>query len=392
MKHAILVHYDEIGLKGKNRNFFEVQLMKNIQEKLVIFGFSKDTVIKKLYGRILVELKNKTKEAEKEKLKKIFKTTFGISHFSFAVETENDINKIKNQVLELLEKEKFQNFRITAQRANKNFKPNSQEVCVIVGEAVVNKFEKSVKLKGSELECFIEITDKKTYIYTKKIKSVGGLPIGVGAKVISLISGGIDSPVATWFAQKRGLETVLVHFHSKPFVDEASVEKVKELVQKLTTYSPKIKLYLCPFGNLQKKLLYAVPDEYRIIIYRRFMYQIAEKIAEKEKALALLSGDSIGQVASQTLENINAVQEAVKLPVLRPLLGFDKKEIIDKAKEIDTFKTSILPHKDCCTMFMPKHPETKAKPWKIQEIEKKLDVDGLVEDVLKELEVEFLNC
>jgi tRNA uracil 4-sulfurtransferase len=383
MKNIIIVHYDEIGLKGRNRDVFEFALINNIRAKIT--SSKLDGKVKKLYGRIAIELENLDVK-NKIKFQDILSTTFGIAYYSFGVQTKQDIEKIEEKAVELIQKQNFETFRVTTKRSDKNFPLKSMEVSSRVGAVVVDKMNKKVKLKNSDLECFIEIINKKAFIYTEKISGAGGLPTGVGGKTIVLASGGIDSPVAAWYAQKRGLNTIFLHFHSYPYTTEASIDKVKELVNILNKFDPKSKLYMCPFGDLQKQILYSVPDKYRIIMYRRFMFRIAEKLAKQLKIKALVTGEAIGQVASQTLENMAAVEEVTKMPILRPLCGFDKKEIIEKAQEIGTFETSILPHEDCCTLFMPKSPETKARLDQVLEIESKLDVEKLVDEAFEKIE------
>ncbi|MBD3311760.1 MAG: tRNA 4-thiouridine(8) synthase ThiI [Candidatus Magasanikbacteria bacterium] len=380
MKNVVLIHYDEIGLKGKNRSAFETKLMDNIRRKLKILNLNQCS-LKKNYGCLVIEYdKNLTSH---EKISEICKTSFGISNFSFSYECNSDYDEIEKSVMNIIQNKKYKTFRITARRSNKKFKLNSQEICIKIGDIVRTKFNKKVDLENFDLNIYIEIYDKKTYIYFEKIPSIGGLPTGVGGKIVTLLSGGIDSPLAAWYMQKRGLDTVLVHFHSFPFTNAASIDKVKELAEKLSRYSPELKLYLCPFGELQKKLLCEIPDEYRIIFYRRFMFRIANKIAKKEDCKAISTGESIGQVASQTIENISVIQEASDLPILRPLIGFDKKEIINKAKEVGTYETSILPHQDCCSLFLPKHPQTKSKPETVKMIEEKLDVDLMIQKIIE---------
>ena len=288
-----------------------------------------------------------------------------------------------------MQNKKFTTFRITTKRSNKQFKYDSQQINEQVGQYVLDNLEnKTVKLKQPNLTCYIEVLENQAFVYTEKISGPGGLPVGVSGKVVCLLSGGIDSPVAAWYAAKRGLEIIFVHFHSYPHTSKESVHKVEKLYDKLQEYNVGEKLYLCPFIELQKKIYTQVPDKLRIIFYRRFMFRIAQEIAKKEGALGIVTGEAIGQVASQTLENIDAISEVVDMPIIRPVIGFDKKEIITKAQQINTYDISVQPHDDCCIVFMPKNPETKAKKQEIYGLEDKLDVDNLVSESVKKCRVE----
>jgi thiamine biosynthesis protein ThiI len=389
MKYLIC-HYSEIGLKGKNRRFFEERLIFNIKKVLKRDWFS---FVKRIPGRILIRLTEKGQKNQKEISEKL-KNVFGIAFFSFAVETDAKIEKIKEKAFELLKGEKFKTFKIETQRSDKTFPLTSQEVNERVGEHILKKSkiknQKSkikVKLKNPDIICFIEIVEKKAFLYLEKIKGPGGLPISTGGKAISLLSGGIDSPVAAFFVAKRGIEIIFVHFHAYPYTKKQSIEKAIKITRLFKKYQPRISLYLVPFGEIQKEIFLKTLAKIRMILYRRVMLKIAEIIAKKEKALALITGESIGQVASQTLENIKVIEEAIKLPIFRPLVGFDKEEIIKKAKEIETFEISILPYEDCCSRFLPKHPETKAKIEEIKKAEKKIPLKFLITEALKETEI-----
>ncbi len=380
MSSLIVCHYGEIALKGKNRKYFEEQLVRNI--KALPEGVFKH--VKRISGRILVELKD---GADKKQAEQTLKQVFGLIYIAFAQTSKQDIEAIRLEGAKLLSQEEFETFRVSAKRSEKTFPLNSQEINEQVGEEVINQLSKKVKLKDPDIELFIEIVEKYAFLYTEKIKCLGGLPVGVSGKAISLISGGIDSPVASFYAMKRGVELIYIHFHALPFVDKASVDKVKEIVKVLSKYQGNIKLYLVPFGDIQKDILTKTKDKLRVVLYRRFMMKISQEIAKKEKAKVLVTGENIGQVASQTLENIHAIQSAVGMPVLRPLGFFDKIEIIDKAKAIDTYNLSILPEQDCCSRFLPKFPETKADLKEVLEQEKKLDTKKLVDQAIKNIEI-----
>jgi thiamine biosynthesis protein ThiI len=389
----IICHYSEIGLKGKNRKFFEEELIENIKKlslKIDDFEFAK-----RISGRIIVKLTKKGIRREKE-IEDSLKNIFGIAYFAFAISSNQEIKDIQGKALELLapyrnevsglglKTKKFKTFRISTQRSKKEFPLNSQQINEKVGEYVLKRLKaKKVKLENPDITCFIEIVEKYSFLYLEKIKGLGGLPVGVSGKAIALLSGGIDSPVAAFFAMKRGIKVIFLHFHAYPYTSVASIEKVKKLTKILRKYQGNSRLYLVPFGDIQKEILLRIASKLRVIFYRRLMFKIAQEIAKKENALGIFTGESIGQVASQTLENIRAIEEAVNLPVYRPLISWDKEEIIKKAREIDTFDTSILPDEDCCSRFVPVHPETKAKIESVIEEEKKLNTKKLIKEAIR---------
>ena len=245
---------------------------------------------------------------------------------------------------------------------------------------------KKVNLKNPDANLFIEIVQDYSFLYLDKIKGRGGLPVGVGGKGLVLISGGIDSPVAAFLAMKRGIKISLIHFHSFPYTDQESIEKVKRIVKILNNFQFRLKLYLCPFADIQNEILLNVPAKLRVILYKRMMLKIAEKVAEKEKIETFITGENVGQVASQTIENIKVIQSASDKLILRPLICQDKEEIIDKAKDIGTFDISILPHQDCCTRFVPRHPATKARLKDVEIAEQKLNIKELVEKSIQDME------
>ncbi len=364
------IHYNEIGLKGGNRSFFEKKLVENIQKALGKIPGSK---VKRMSGMILFEFKNKKDKAKvQDKLGKVF----GISNFSFAEEVKQDLESFKKKAMELLKKEKFNTFAVRTQRTNKNFPLKSMKIEREVGDYILqNSKGKKVNLGNPDITCHIAIVEKRAFIYFEKIKGPGGLPVGTAGKVISLLSGGFDSPVAAWRMMKRGAEVVFVHFYSYPNTSKSSIEKVKELAKILSEYQGGAKIYLIPFLDIQKKILASAPAKLRVILYRRFMVRIAEMAAEREKALGLVTGDSLGQVASQTLENMRAVSEVATLPIFRPLIGDDKQEIIELSKKIDTHDISKEPFDDCCSLFTPAHPETRANLQFVKKSEQNLEID-----------------
>jgi len=378
----IVIHYAEIGLKGQNRPFFEKRLEKNIKK-----SFERDEItfksIERKYGRILVKL---SENPELSRINKTLSNIFGIANFSFAVKVKSKIEEIENKAVEILKVENFQTFKIDTRRSDKKFPMKSMEVNEKVGQKVVDNLKKNVDLENPDKTVFIEITWDGVFIYLEKIDGLGGLPVGTGNKTLVLLSGGIDSPVAAYLLNKRGVENIFIHFYSCLHTGQASINKAKKIVEILNKYQFKSKLYLVPFIEIQREILDQSPPSLRILLYRRFMFRIAEKLAEKQKACVLTTGESVGQVASQTLENIKAISESIEIPILRPLIGFNKEEIISLSKKIGTYETSILPCQDTCTQFMPDHPETKATIRQIKKAEENLDLDKLIEMGVQSIE------
>jgi tRNA uracil 4-sulfurtransferase len=382
MKYVIC-HYSEIALKRRNRKFFEECLIKNIKRSLKSsFYYS----VRRISGRIIINLTPQGEE-NKDDVKNSLEFVFGISSFSFALNSDQDISEIKKNVINLLEKEKFDTFRITAKRTEKNFPLSSSEINEIIGGDVLQNFKNvKVNLKNPDLNCFIEIVEKYAFIFSNKHKGINGLPVGSSGKAISLLSGGIDSPVSSFLSMKRGLKVLFIHFHSYPETSQASINKVKEVVNLLSRYQGKSKLYLVPISEIQKEISLNISEKLRIIFYRKIMIKISEKIAFKERSKTLIMGDSIGQVASQTVENIKAVESNIDCLIIRPLICMDKEEIIRKAEEIKTFNISILPYDDCCSRFLPKNPETKAKEFEVMQETDKIDIEKMIKKALERTE------
>ena len=387
MQEVILIHYDEIAIKRGNRKRFERRLVEHIRGKALRRNIHKNLIIKRIFGRMIIELEETLTEEKKAAYTTLLTETFGIAHISFAKQVEQDITLIKKEGLALVEESNtsWSTFRVKARRLNKDFPLTSQEIEIEVGGKVAELYKKKVNLDNPEYTLWIDIVDKRTFIYDKKIQGLRGLPYGVNGKVLLLLSGGIDSPVASYYMQKRGLEVHYIHFHSYPYTSDASIQKVRTLVTILNKFSGKSTLYLCPFSNIQKKILYSVPEEYRIIFYRRMMFRIAEKIAKDIGATALVTGEALAQVASQTIENMTTIDDAINMFVLRPLVGFDKHEIIEKAKMIDTMETSVLPDEDCCTIFMPKSPLTRSNKKKTHALERELPFEEWIEETMKDI-------
>ncbi len=369
-----ICHYSEIGLKGKNRSFFEEKLVSNIKKILPSDSYKK---VKRISGRIIIDLKEDKKP--KEELKKIF----GIAYFTFAEEVDSDIEKIKEKAADLVKNKEVNSFRVTTKRGDKSFPFNSPEISRQVGAEIVKKTGWKVDLEDFDLNCFIEITKQGTFIYFKKIRGYGGLPVGSSGKGTLLLSGGIDSPVAGFKMMKRGLSIDFIHFHAYPLVSDDSIKKAEKLFKKLSLYSPGSKLFIMPFGEVQKKIKIELPERFRIIFYRRMMLKIAQEVANSSNSEALITGESLGQVSSQTLPNMRVTGQATDIPILRPLVGENKEEIIETAKKIGTYSISILPDQDCCTLFNPRRPETKANLKEVLELEKSLEIKDLIKQCLK---------
>ena len=380
MQRYLIIHYGEIFLKGENRDFFIKQLINNINQ---VFADYSGVWLKHLANRIIILLED---EYDLGKIKTELKKVFGIEYFAFAWNSKQDYKKIEANILDLVKEEKFKTFRISARRTNKKYPKNSQQLEIDLGAAVVEKFKKKVDLEEFDLEVHLDIVREFAFIYFEKHECFGGLPVGVSGKLLCLLSGGIDSPVAANLMQKRGASIVYINFDSYPSTPKENQGKVKDLVKVLNQYQFNSKLYLVPFLKIQKEVVKKVPAEYRVVFYRRMMLRIARKIALKENILALVTGESLGQVASQTIENIWAINEAIDLPILRPLIGFNKEEISNIAQKINTYDISIQPFADCCSLFVPRHPVTKADLNLILDTEKDWDFQPLLEEAAVEAE------
>lgn len=379
----IICHYSEIGLKRGNRSFFEKCLIDDIKKKIPSELFLS---VSRISGRILVKLTDDAYKS-KEKLKDDLLSVFGISSFLFCTRSDQEINSISDTTINLLKKERFKTFKIETKRSEKSFSINSQEVNAQVGEAVLKKIPNiKVQMDNPDMICFIEIVGKDSFISTEKYKGQGGLPASSGGRAISLLSGGIDSPVASFLTMRKGVRLTLVHFHAYPETSKESINKVIEIARLLSRYQPKIKLYLVPFASAQREILINNLPENRMILYRRLMLKISSKIAQKERCFAVVTGESLGQVASQTIENIRVIEEGCEFLILRPLISEDKEDIIKKAKMIGSYDISILPHDDCCVRFIPQHPKTKADIAEIMDEERKIDINKTVDQALKEAE------
>ncbi len=380
MSAVYVIHYNEIALKGQNRPVFLRQLQENI---CATVGLAKNNVTV-VDGRILVH----TRESHQDLSYKL-SWIFGISSHSLAEFVPAKYGLIEEAIYKLAEELKFSTFAIRATRGDKKFAYTSKELAIKLGDFMRTKFAKKVDLESPDVTFHVEVFDGGAVVYTEKIPGPGGLPVGTEAKVAVLISGGIDSPVAAYRIMKRGAPVVGVHFHSYPFASYASIDKVKEVVKVLGNYHGQkaISLYTVPLADAQKQVVQKCNERFRVLLYRRLMWRIGEAIAHKVGAQALATGESLGQVASQTIENMAAVESVINLPILRPLIGFDKQEIINEAKRIGTYDISIQPHEDCCTLFMPRRVETKARLVDLDNEEAKVDFQMLVAAALEKAEL-----
>lgn len=380
MFDCVLIHYGEIGLKGLNRPQFEKKLIENIKKAIKGCSYK---AIRKIHRIIIIEL---DKKSDVEKIKEALKCVFGIAWFALCFKTKANIEEIKRIILEKIKIESGIKIKITTNRADKSLPFTSNDVNKAIGHFLVKNFNVAVDLKSPKLEIFIELVDGKAYVFLEKIKGLYGLPVGTSGKVLHLLSGGIDSPVAAWLLMKRGCEVDFLHFHGFKSYDEKLNEKILSLVKILAKYCYSTKIFFVPFYPFQVEALKA-PIKYGLILFRRFMVRVAEELAKKYGIKAFGSGESLAQVSSQTLENISAINAAASLPIFRPLLTFDKNEIIQLAKKIRTYAISILPYKDCCSSFISKHPILKADLEKVEEIEKNLDLKKAVSECVKNCKI-----
>lgn len=365
---VVVIHYGEIGIKGKNRSFFENLLMNNIQKKT-------GKKPRRESGQLVVE------DCDLDVLRKIP----GIAYLSPAVQVKLDVEEMKKKAVQFLKGRDFSTFKVQTRRHVKTFKYDSMEINRLVGTAIAEKLDKKPQMKNPDLELKIDVS-KEAYLSTDRIEGVGGMPTQKRKKVIGLLSGGFDSPVAAYMMMRRGCEVVLVHFHNENQMKGAVKNKVKQLAEKLSAYQQDTVLYVVPFGKIQQEIIRYVDSPVRMLVYRRIMMILAERIARDHKAKLLVTGDSLSQVASQTLDNLHALYTVAPLPVISPLIGMHKMEIVDIAKEIDTYEISSQPYGDCCSFFIPKHPELKARP---SDLDVDLDESLISETLEKVKKYEF---
>lgn len=381
IENAILIRYGELFLKGKNKNFFEKSLINNIKNNLKDI----DCKLNRTSGRYYI---TEYSLDDEDAIIDVLTKTFGIYSVSPCVMMDTDFDAIEKYIEGLKFYEK--SFRVSVKRGDKTFKMNSSQFSAYIGGVVLKSNPNmEVDLNNYDLNINIDIREnKKTFIFYKNIECAKGMPVGTSGKGLLFLSGGIDSPVAGYMMAKRGMKLNALHFHSYPYTSIQAKEKVITLAKKLATYNGNFKLFVCSFTKIQEAIHKFCAEEFMITIMRRIMMRIGERLCEKFDLQTIITGESLGQVASQTIESLTVTNGVVKnIPVLRPLIGFDKEEITFISKKMDAFETSILPYEDCCTVFLPKHPLIKPKLEKVLIQESKLDIDALVEDALNTIEI-----
>lgn len=375
----IVIHYNEIATKGQNRKNFELLLVKNIKTAI------KNKKVRKIHGKIIVDL---TEKYDEKTLSQTLQKIPGIANFSFAKQSTLDLEDIQKTALEITKSKKFKTFAIATQRTNKKYPLTSQQVNEKVGSTIYTKLNKKVDLSSPDLKIHIEISEKESFIYAEKIQGIGGLPLGSTGHLICSLSGGIDSPVAAQQMMKRGTKITFAHFHNKTINSEAALQKINDLVKTLTPFQNSSALYIIPFEEIQKEIIKHIPSDSRMIVYRRFMNKILSQLAQKIDASAIVTGDNLGQVASQTPENLHSIYQAATIPIIHPLIAYNKNDIVDLAKQIDTFEISTRPYEDCCSFMIAQNPKTKSRPQIIQSLEDKIpNQDKLIENAITNSEI-----
>jgi thiamine biosynthesis protein ThiI len=370
---AAVLHYHEISLKRGNRPLFLRHLQQNVLRAISDLG---PVRLVQLPGRIMLDL---SRHPEPPRLRERLARVSGVANFSLALRTGVSPEALRAVVGQVIEGREFGSFRISARRAFKTFPLTSVELNRELGSHVLSlRPDVRVSLEHPELTVHVEVLPGEAFVYADRDAGAGGLPVGASGTVAALLSGGIDSPVAAWRLMKRGCRVVFVHFHSAPYLPDLSRAKARELVRRLTQWQYYSRLFLVPFGEIQREVVLAVPPPARVVVYRRLMIRIGERLARHAGAPALVTGESLGQVASQTLHNMTRIDEAASMPILRPLIGMDKLEITEQAHALGTFEISIEPDADCCTLFTPRHPDTRMEAAQVAAVEARLDIPRLV--------------
>jgi len=378
----LIGRYHEIALKGRNQWRFVDQLKQNLRD---IFADCRLGNVRSLGPRVMVQLPDQLSD---ERAAERAALIFGIQNFSLSYAVPRDLESIAREAIKRASGNPAKTFRVRTKREDKRYPMTSPEIDREVGGQVRAALGLEVDLDDAELTISIEIMNDAAFVSAGKMPGAGGLPVGISGRGMALLSGGIDSPVAAYRMMKRGLALDFVHFHAHPLVSSASREKASELATHLTRYQARSTLMQVPFGNLQREIVANTLRPLRVVLYRRFMLRIASALAERSRATVLVTGESLGQVASQTLENMAVIEKAASYPILRPLVGMDKSEIIDQARLLGTFDTSILPDQDCCTLFVPAHPETRARIEQVESAEARFDIPRMIADAVKSTEVE----
>lgn len=375
----IMVRFGELSTKGKNKKDFIFRLGDNIRNALKEY---KSLTYQVRMDHIYIKLNDENPEPVIERLKDVS----GIYSFSLVIKTDTDIENLKNVVLDLLLKENKKTFKMRAKRADKLYPIISDDINRLIAGHVLKNSEYKVDVHNPDVLVSITIRNDAAYIYTSDILGAGGYPLGVGGKALMMMSGGIDSPVASYLLMKRGVAIECVHFAAPPYTNAAVIDKIKDLCKELNRYQAKIKVHVVPFTKLQEDIYKYSNESYAITIMRRMMYRISERLAKKYKCLALANGESIGQVASQTLVSMDVINSVTNMPVIRPLAIFDKTDIIKISKKINTYDISIRPYEDCCTIFAPKNPKTMPKLEEVEAFEEKWDYESEINDCISNVE------
>jgi thiamine biosynthesis protein ThiI len=370
----LVAHYHEIGLKGRNRDFFEDALTRNLKRALRGTGYKR---VRHAFGRVIVDLYPDARaQAALERAARVF----GIAYVGLGHRVAPDLDQIGDLAVELMQREPFERFRVRARRSHSTSSLSSNELGVVVGQRIKDVTGGTVDLKHADATAWIELFGSDGIVYRDRLEGPGGLPVGVSGRMLALLSGGIDSPVAAWRMAKRGAEVEMIHFHGQPFTDPSSVRQVLDLAEVLTRYQLQATIHVVPLADAQREIATHSPSSLRVVLYRRMMMRIAAVLAAEREAKALITGDSLGQVASQTIENLRTVDDAIEgsIEVLRPLIGMDKQEIVDHASAIGTYEISARSHQDCCVLFEPRAPATRTLPEEAARAERDLDMNGLV--------------
>jgi tRNA uracil 4-sulfurtransferase len=379
---SIVLHYQEIALKGNNRPWFVSRLVRNLRTATADLDVRD---VRALMGRVELVLGDGSDwNAVRDRVSRVF----GIANFAQAGRAPLDLDAIAAKILGDLGDREPPTFRVSARRADKRFPMTSPQIEREIGGRIKAARGWPVDLEHPAFTIHVEALTNDAFYYFGKERGAGGMPVGVGGRVACLLSGGIDSPVAAWRLMRRGCRVLLVHFHSYPILSRASQEKTRELARLLAQFQLHSRLFMVPFGEIQQQIVLAVSPPLRVVIYRRFMMRIAERIARHGRAQALVTGEVVGQVASQTLENLTSINSVVSMPVLRPLIGMDKEEIGAEAERLGTYPISIIPDQDCCTLFTPRHPATRARAADVERAEARLPIDEIVEKAVTAAEVE----
>lgn len=376
----IMCRYGELSIKGKNRRQFVSVLLKNVKRQLKEFEGLR---YRQTFDRLYINLHDEDSALVAEELKHVF----GLSSFSLAVPSTRDMDDMAKISLELIKKESGKTFKVITRRRDKSYEYSSDDVNRHIAGEILRNTNFKVDVHNPDIEVLVEIREHETSVMIGKIDAAQGYPVGTQSKTMMMLSGGIDSPVAAHLMMKRGSYVEFVHFTSPPYTSEQALDKVLQLSKELLKYQNNIRVHVVPFTDIQMEILDVGPESYSITMMRRFMLRITNALAESKQCFAIVNGESLGQVASQTLESMKAIGAFPTLPILRPLITYDKIEIINLAKKIGTYETSILPFEDACTVFTPSNPTTKPKDYMISNLEKKFDVDALIEKAIEGIEV-----